>query len=101
MKEFGMLFIIFGVIFIAVGLIIILGPQIPFIRKLPGDIYLKNGNFSFYFPLTTCIIISIKVFCFVIFFFFILVYFFPNKFFSVRICYFIYDLHVFRPISSY
>ena len=28
-------------------------------RQLPGDIYLRRGNFSFYFPLATCILISI------------------------------------------
>ena len=26
--------------------------------KLPGDIFIKKGNFTFYFPLATCIIIS-------------------------------------------
>jgi uncharacterized protein HemY len=59
MKEFGSLFVIFGVIFIIIGLALTFGPRIPLIGKLPGDIYIRRGNFNFYFPLTTCIIISI------------------------------------------
>jgi len=31
----------------------------PYAGRLPGDIYIRRGNFSFYFPLATCILISI------------------------------------------
>jgi hypothetical protein len=31
----------------------------PYIGRLPGDIYLRRGNFSFYFPLATCALVSI------------------------------------------
>ena len=40
----------------ALGLVIMLGVPI---GRLPGDIYVKRGSFSFYFPLTTSIILSI------------------------------------------
>ncbi len=30
-----------------------------FIGRLPGDVYIHRGNFTFYFPLATCILISI------------------------------------------
>jgi Protein of unknown function (DUF2905) len=40
----------------ALGLMIMLGLPI---GRLPGDIYVKRGNFSFYFPLATSIILSI------------------------------------------
>jgi hypothetical protein len=40
----------------ALGLAIVLGVPI---GRLPGDIYVKRGNFSFYFPLTTSIVLSI------------------------------------------
>jgi hypothetical protein len=33
-------------------------PKIPILGKLPGDIYIKRENFSFYFPITTCILLS-------------------------------------------
>jgi hypothetical protein len=35
------------------------GNKLPFIGKLPGDIAIERKNYSFYFPVTTCIIISI------------------------------------------
>jgi len=41
---------------VALGLVMLLGVPI---GRLPGDIYVKRGSFSFYFPLTTSIILSI------------------------------------------
>ena len=35
------------------------GAELPWLGKLPGDLSFKRGNFSFYFPLGTCILISI------------------------------------------
>ncbi len=53
--------IIAGIILVAIGFLLLYGPRIPFLGKLPGDIYIKRGNFSFYFPLATCIIVSIII----------------------------------------
>jgi len=50
-----------GIVLILIGMIMTLGPKIPWIGKLPGDFSIQRENFSFYFPLTTCIIISIIV----------------------------------------
>jgi hypothetical protein len=55
----GRILIIFGVILVGIGLILTLGDKIPWIGKLPGDIYIKRERFSFYFPIVTCIIISL------------------------------------------
>ena len=33
--------------------------SVPYVGRLPGDVYVHRGNFSFYFPLATCILISI------------------------------------------
>ncbi len=54
------LFIIIGILFVIVGI------AWPWLKKLnignlPGDIIIKKQDFSFYFPITTCIIISIIV----------------------------------------
>ncbi|UPM55286.1 DUF2905 domain-containing protein [Gottfriedia acidiceleris] len=47
-------------ILITVGIILlVVGLFIRFVGKLPGDIFIKKGNVSFYFPIVTCIIISI------------------------------------------
>ena len=55
----GKLLILWGVILILVGLLLTLMPQIPFMGRLPGDIVIKRENFQFYFPIVTCIIISL------------------------------------------
>jgi len=36
-----------------------LGGKVPFLGRLPGDIHVQRGNWSFYFPLTTSIVLSI------------------------------------------
>lgn len=59
MPAMAKMLIIMGVVLIAVGLAIAYGPKIPWLGKLPGDISIKKDNFSFYFPITTSIIISI------------------------------------------
>lgn len=56
---FGKTLIIIGVVFIlAGGLALVLG-RIPGVGRLPGDILIKKENFTFYFPITTSIIISL------------------------------------------
>ncbi len=59
MADFGKLFIFIGLLLVVIGIVFIVGNKIPFIGKLPGDIAIERNNFNFYFPLTTCIIISI------------------------------------------
>ncbi len=59
MANFGKLFIFIGLLLIVIGIVFIVGNKIPFIGKLPGDIAIEKKNFNFYFPITTCIIISI------------------------------------------
>jgi len=59
MPSMGKMLIILGVVLIVIGLAFTYGPKIPWLGKLPGDISIKKDNFSFYFPITTSIIISI------------------------------------------
>ncbi|MBA2847659.1 DUF2905 domain-containing protein [Thermosulfuriphilus ammonigenes] len=59
LEGLGKLLLLFGVILVVIGLILIFGAKIPYIGRLPGDIYIKKDNFTFYFPLATSIIISI------------------------------------------
>jgi hypothetical protein len=61
-SEFGRIFIIFGILFVIIGLIMLFGEKFftnSQIFRLPGDIFIRKGNFTFYFPIVTCIIISI------------------------------------------
>ena len=59
MVDFGKLFIFIGLLLVVIGIVFIVGNKIPFIGKLPGDIAIERNNFNFYFPITTCIVISI------------------------------------------
>ena len=59
MVDLGRWLIVIGVILVIVGAVFLLAPKIPWLGKLPGDISYQRGNFSFYFPLGTCILISI------------------------------------------
>lgn len=54
----GRALIITGLILVVAGIIISLAPRIPWLGRLPGDIYIRKGNFSFSFPLATCLLIS-------------------------------------------
>ena len=56
---FGKILVVFGIIMIVVGGLFMFGSKIPFIGRLPGDITIQKKNLSFYFPITTSIIISI------------------------------------------
>ena len=70
MPTLAKLLIISGIALIGFGLLFYLfgkpphqdswcGGKIPFLGKLPGDIYIEKKNFTFYFPLATCIMLSL------------------------------------------
>ncbi|MEW6380482.1 MAG: DUF2905 domain-containing protein [bacterium] len=61
LAPIGRLLIIAGFILVIGGIFIAYGPRVPLIGRLPGDIYIKKGNFHFYFPVTSSIIISVIV----------------------------------------
>jgi hypothetical protein len=58
---FGKTFIIFGIILIVVGVLLLLVGKVPFLGKLPGDIHIQKKGFDFYFPLGTCVLLSLVI----------------------------------------
>ncbi len=58
-EGFAKLLILFGIVLAVLGGLLLLVGKIPFIGRLPGDFYIQRGNFTFYFPLATSIVISI------------------------------------------
>lgn len=61
-ENTGKLLFAAGIIIAVLGLLLMYKDSIPFIRelgRLPGDISIKRGNFSFHFPVVTCILLSI------------------------------------------
>jgi len=58
--DLGKIFITVGFFLLLIGFLLSFSDKIPFhLGKLPGDIYIKKENFSFYFPITTSVVLSI------------------------------------------
>lgn len=57
-QTMGKMLIIIGAVSILVGILVYLGGRLG-LGKLPGDILYSKGNFTFYFPLATSLIISL------------------------------------------
>ncbi|HEX9900923.1 MAG TPA: DUF2905 family protein [Candidatus Methylomirabilis sp.] len=59
MDSLARVLIVFGVVLALLGGLLLLAGKIPFLGRLPGDIIIHRENWSFYFPLTTSILLSI------------------------------------------
>jgi len=59
MTEVGKLLIAFGLLIAGAGVVLVLAGRLPWIGRLPGDIYVQRGHWSFYFPLATSIVVSV------------------------------------------
>ena len=63
MRELGKILLGFGVLMILLGVTLLfagnLSGKVPWLGRLPGDVYIERGNWKFYFPLGICILISI------------------------------------------
>lgn len=61
MQDFGKIIFIVGLALAAVGAILWKTGGLPGLGKLPGDIFVQKGGSSFYFPVVTCILISLAL----------------------------------------
>lgn len=59
MPDLGRFILITGVVLVLVGLFLTFGTRVIPLGRLPGDIVIQRGNFTFYFPLATSILISL------------------------------------------
>jgi hypothetical protein len=59
MNELGKMLVIFGAIIVVIGILLWSGIGKNWIGHLPGDIHFRRGNFTFYFPIVTCILLSL------------------------------------------
>ena len=59
MNGLGKALIIFGLLIVLLGVVITLAGKLPWLGRLPGDIYIKRDRFTFYFPLATSILLSL------------------------------------------
>lgn len=61
-RELGRLLLVFGVALALVGGFLFFGGRLPFkLGRLPGDIAYQGKNGSFYFPIVTCIVLSVAL----------------------------------------
>jgi cytochrome c biogenesis factor len=58
-SNLGRLLVIGGVLLAAVGVVVLLAGKMPFLGRLPGDIVYHKGGTTFYFPLVTCLLLSL------------------------------------------
>jgi predicted phosphohydrolase len=58
MAPLGKSLVLLGLVLVVAGAGLWASSAVPFLGRLPGDIYIRRGNFSFYFPLTTCVLVS-------------------------------------------
>ena len=59
MESLGKLLLLFGIVLVVLGVILTVGLKIPWLGHLPGDIHIERERFTFYFPLTTCLLLSL------------------------------------------
>ena len=59
MQHPGWLLIIVGLLIAGIGFVWLIAPSIPWLGNLPGDIAIEREDFRFYFPIVTCIVISV------------------------------------------
>lgn len=61
-REIGRLLLVLGVVLAGAGLLLMLGAKLPFrLGRLPGDIAYQGRHGSFYFPIVTCIVLSLAL----------------------------------------
>jgi uncharacterized protein YybS (DUF2232 family) len=58
-NELGKGLMILGLVLAAFGLLLWSGVGRNWLGRLPGDIHYSKGNFSFYFPIVTCLLVSL------------------------------------------
>ena len=59
MSHPGWSLVVLGAVILGIGLIWVVSPSIPWLGRLPGDVAIQRDNFQFYFPITTCIVLSV------------------------------------------
>jgi hypothetical protein len=61
MNEIGKFLVIAGVIIAAAGALLWSGVGKGWLGRLPGDLHYTRGNFTFYFPIVTCVLLSLAL----------------------------------------
>ena len=57
--DIGKVLIAFGLLIALAGVVLVLVGRVPWVGRLPGDIHIQRGNFTFYFPLATSLLLTV------------------------------------------
>jgi hypothetical protein len=57
-NDVGRMLVVLGVLLALAGVVLLLVGRVPWIGRLPGDIHVQRGNWTFYFPLATSLLLS-------------------------------------------
>jgi hypothetical protein len=58
-SDVGKALVALGLLIALAGVVIMLVGRVPWLGRLPGDIHIERGSFSFYFPLATSLVLSV------------------------------------------
>ena len=62
LRELGKVLLVVGIVIAGAGALLVFGVKMPFrLGRLPGDIVVQGRNSSFYFPIVTCIVLSLAL----------------------------------------
>ncbi len=75
LRPYGLLFVIAGISLLITGIVILLTNKFDWMGKLPGDIHITRDQFSFHFPIMTCLLISVVL---------TVIFYLVRIFFSIR-----------------
>ena len=60
LRELGRMLLVFGAVLVGVGAVLLLGARLPLrLGRLPGDIVYQGRHTTFYFPIVTCLLLSV------------------------------------------
>ena len=61
LDDLGKVLVGFGLLIVLLGVVLIVAGRVPWLGRLPGDLYVRRGSWAFYFPLATSLIVSALV----------------------------------------
>lgn len=59
LSDLGKVLLLVGAVVVVLGTLLLVLGRVPFLGRLPGDIYVRRGGTSFYFPVVTCLVLSV------------------------------------------
>ena len=59
LDSLGRMLMLLGGVLVLLGLLLVLAPKLPFLSRVPGDLVLRRGDLTIYFPIVTMLLVSV------------------------------------------